>query len=183
MDSFFLRFLYKSLYGTNYIFNEGRIIMGNELIKRINDVKCEIKKLENELRKLEREHVQFYAVVMQSHDDDVICDYGQVSCGAISEADAKKLILDDYWNSSCIYKYNIGYIPVSKEIYQKIGDLTLLKATRKYIDRCKTKINGFRDFDDLHVFNQQLDKTIEKMNCEINAVVDISDVTFVDFDD
>ena len=47
MDSFFLRFLYKSLYGTNYIFNERRIIMGNELIKRINDVKCEIKKIEN----------------------------------------------------------------------------------------------------------------------------------------
>ncbi len=55
MDSFFLRFLYKSLYGTKYIFNERRIIMSNELIKRINDVKSEIERLENELQELEKE--------------------------------------------------------------------------------------------------------------------------------
>ena len=69
--------------------------MGNELIKRINDVKCEIKRLENELRELERVNVHFYAVVIQSHDNDTICIYGQLSSGVISEADAKKVILND----------------------------------------------------------------------------------------
>ena len=151
--------------------------MGNELIKRINDAKCEIKKLENELRELERENVHFYAVVMQSHDDDAICEYGQISCCAISEADAKKLIVDDYLDFPFLYKYNIGYIPVSKEIYQKIGDLALFKVTRKYINRCQKK--GFYHFYNLDIF----DKTIENLNYDVSSKININDVTFVDLDD
>lgn len=67
--------------------------MSNKITNRINDVKCEIKKLENELRELERVNVHFYAIVIQSRDNDAICIYGQLSSGVISEADAKKLIL------------------------------------------------------------------------------------------
>ena len=154
--------------------------MGNELIKRINDVKCEIKKLENELRELERVNVHFYAVVIQSHDNDTICIYGQLSSGVISEADAKKLILNDYWDSSYTYEYNIGYIPVSKEVYQKIGDLVLFKTTRRYINRCQKK--GFRDFYNSDIV-EQLDKTIENLNHEVSSKINISDVTFIVFDD
>ena len=180
MDSFFLRFLYKSLYGTNYIFNERRIIMGNELIKRINDVKCEIKKLENELRELERVNVHFYALVMYPHDD-MLGNYFQISDEAISEAETKGIIQDEYWHYADIYR--IGYVLISKETNRKIGDLVALRLIKRNINRCRKQINSFCDLDGLDIFEQQLDKTVEKLNWEINAVVDISDVTFVDFDD
>ena len=155
--------------------------MSNEITNRINDVKCEIKKLENELRELERANVHFYAVVIQSRDNDAICVYGQLSSGVISEADAKKLILNDYCDSSYTHGYNIGYIPVSKEVYQKIGDLVLLKATRRNINRCQKK--DFRDFENLDIVDQQLDKIIENLNHEVNSKINISDATFIDFDD
>lgn len=153
--------------------------MSNEITKRINSVKGEIKKLEQELQELEKENVHFYAVIMQS--DDISRDYFQIALTAISEAETKKLVLDNYWHFAD--NYSIGYVPVTEEIHQKIGDLVQLRLVKKTIDRCLRHINEFGSLDGLAVFEQQLDKTIENRNCEIDAMVNIEDVTFVDFED
>lgn len=158
---------------------ERRNIMSNNIEKKINSIKSEIKKLENEIKQLEKENVNFYAVIMQY--DGVSREYFQIASEAISEAEVKELVQDNYWRYAD--DYSIGYVPVSKETHQKIGDLVQLKFLQKNIDKCRKQINGFYNLDGMAVFEQQLDKTVEKLNWEINAVVDISDVTFVDFDD
>ena len=148
--------------------------------KKINSIKSEIERLENELQELEKENVHFYALVMYPHDD-ILGNYFQISDEAISEAETKRIIQDEYWHYADIYR--IGYVLISKETNRKIGDLVALRLIKRNINRCRKQINSFCDLDGLDIFEQQLDKTVEKLNWEINAVVDISDVTFVDFDD
>lgn len=148
--------------------------------KKINSIKSEIERLENELQELEKENVHFYALVICSHDD-MLRNYFQISDKAISEAETKRIIQDEYWHYADIYR--IGYVLISKETNRKIGDLVALRLIKRNINRCRKQINSFCDLDGLDIFEQQLDKTVEKLNWEINAVVDISDVTFVDFDD
>ena len=116
---------------------------------------------------------------MQS--DGVSRDYFQIALTAISEAETKKSILDNYWHFAD--NYSIGYVPVTEEIHQKIGDLVQLRLVKKTIGRCRRHVNEFGSLDGLAVFEKQLDKTIENRNCEIDAMVNIEDVTFVDFED
>ena len=153
--------------------------MSNNIEKKINSIKSEIKKLENEIKQLEKENVNFYAVIMQS--DGVSREYFQIASEAISEAEVKELVQDNYWRYAD--DYSIGYIPVTEEIHDKIGDLVQLRLVKKNINRCRRRINEFGSLDGLDVFEQQLDKTIENRNCEIDAMVNIEDVTFVDFED
>lgn len=131
-------------------------------------------------QELEKENVHFYALVMYPHDD-MLGNYFQISDEAISEVETKRIIQDEYWHYADIYR--IGYVLISKETNRKIGDLVALRLIKRNINRCRKQINSFCDLDGLDIFEQQLDKTVEKLNWEINAVVDISDVTFVDFDD
>ena len=106
--------------------------MSNNIEKKINSIKSEIKKLENEIKQLEKENVNFYAVIMQS--DGVSREYFQIASEAISEAEVKELVQDNYWRYAD--DYSIGYVPVSKETHQKIGDLVQLKLLQKNIDKC-----------------------------------------------
>ena len=65
--------------------------------KKINSIKSEIERLENELQELEKENVHFYALVMYPHDD-MLGNYFQISDEAISEAETKRIIQDEYWH-------------------------------------------------------------------------------------
>lgn len=153
--------------------------MSNEITKRINSVKGEIKKLERKLQELEKENVHFYAVIVQS--DDISREYFQIALTAISEAEVKELIQNNYWRYAD--DYSIGYVPVSKEAHQKIGDLVQLKLLQKNIDKCQKQINGFYNLDGLAVFEQQLDRAIKYSERVIDLLIVNDDIVFVEFDD
>ena len=153
--------------------------MSNNIEKKINSIKSEIKKLENEIKQLEKENVNFYAVIMQS--DGVSREYFQIASKAISEAEVKELIQDNYWRYSD--DYSIGYVPVSKETHQKIGDLVQLKLLQKNIGKCRKQINGFYNLDEMAVFEQQLDKAIKHSERVIELSIVNDDIVFIDFDD
>lgn len=158
---------------------ERRNIMSNNIEKKINSIKSEIKKLENEIKQLEKENVNFYAVIMQS--DGVSREYFQIASEAISEAEVKELVQDNYWRYAD--DYSIGYVPVSKETHQKIGDLVQLKLLQKNIDKCQKQINGFYNLDGMAVFEQQLDRAIKYSERVIELSIVNDDIVFIDFDD
>lgn len=153
--------------------------MSNNIEKKINSIKSEIKKLENEIKQLEKENVNFYAVIMQS--DGVSREYFQIASEAISEAEVKELVQDNCWRYAD--DYSIGYVPVSKETHQKIGDLVQLKCLQKNIDKCQKQINGFYNLDGMAVFEQQLDRAIKYSERVIELSIVNDDIVFIDFDD
>lgn len=153
--------------------------MSNNIEKKINSIKSEIKKLENEIKQLEKENVNFYTVIMQS--DGVSREYFQIASEAISEAEVKELVQDNYWRYAD--DYSIGYVPVSKETHQKIGDLVQLKLLQKNIDKCRKQINGFYNLDGMAVFEQQLDRAIKYSERVIELSIVNDDIVFIDFDD
>lgn len=109
--------------------------MSNNIEKKINSIKSEIKKLENEIKQLEKENVNFYAVIIQS--DGVSREYFQIASEAISEAEVKELVQDNYWRYAD--DYSIGYVPVSKETHQKLVIWFNLNCYRKTLTNVRNK--------------------------------------------
>lgn len=100
--------------------------------KKINSIKSEIERLENELQELEKENVHFYALVMYPHDD-MLGNYFQISDEAISEAETKRIIQDEYWHYADIYPNKTIWM-YTGYLYDEVKDLEILKYVDVLVD-------------------------------------------------
>ena len=133
----------------------------NETTKKINELREEIEKLENEIYELKRKNSNYYIGVCKVGDFDYWDEY-YYQLGFITEADAEAWVEKQRDDEDCVF--DAKYFEVTKEIYDKYDDWYRLDNLKGNINLYSLAINKLEGIDSLR---KSVDKAIEDLAKEI----------------